>query len=132
MLHRINPRLCRAVTNTITQTRTTITVKRVHKPPLIGDVPLKTPQKQLDEAVRHTDDDKWMIYEVVEKSQHHHNVKLILLRNVDDYGRKGQVIEAEFSNAHKHLLLPFDVWGKPCVDGGMKHGQRRSLVFRSR
>ena len=29
--------------------------------------------------------------EVEEKSQPHHDVKLILLRNVDDYGVKGQV-----------------------------------------
>ena len=63
MLHRINPRLCRAVTNTINQKRTTIIVKRVHKPPLIGTDPFKTPQKVLDEAVTHTDDDKWMLYE---------------------------------------------------------------------
>merc|ERR1711915_145522 len=41
-----------------------------------------------------------------EKHQLHHTIKLILLRNVDDYRKKGQVIEAEFSNAHKHLLLP--------------------------
>jgi len=106
MLHRINPRLCRAVTNTINQKRTTIIVKRVHKPPLIGTDPFKTPQKVLDEAVTHTDDDKWMLYEVIEKHQLHHTIKLILLRNVDDYGKKGQVIDAEFSNAHKHLLLP--------------------------
>ena len=67
---------------------------------------MKTRQKELDEAVAHTDDDKWMLYEVVEKAQRHHDVKLILLRNVDDYGKKGQVVEAEFGNAHRHLLLP--------------------------
>ena len=29
-----------------------------------------------------------------------------MLRNVDDYGKKGQVIEVEFSLAYKDLLLP--------------------------
>ena len=67
---------------------------------------MRTPQKDIDAAVVHSDDDKWMLYEVEEKAQFHHNVKVILLRNVDDYGKKGQVIEAEFTNAHKHLLLP--------------------------
>ena len=92
MLHRLCPRLCRAVSNNLTQTRTTIIVKRVHKPPLVGNKPLETSQKTLDESVKHTDDDKWMLYEVVEKSQRHHTIKVILLRNVDDYGRRGQVI----------------------------------------
>ena len=30
--------------------------------------------------------------QVVEKAQRHHTVKVILLRNVDDYGRRGQVM----------------------------------------
>jgi len=47
-----------------------------------------------------------MLYEVVEKHQAHHKVKMILLRNVDDYGKKGQVVEVEWLSAHKHLLLP--------------------------
>ena len=47
-----------------------------------------------------------MLYEVVEKAQHHHKVKVILLRNVDDYGRRGQVIETDFLKAHNNLLLP--------------------------
>ena len=133
MLHRICPKLCRAATNNLTQTRTTIIVKRVHKPPLIGGLffqmpggclqssldsdlfymflftgnkPLETSQKTLDASVKHTDDDKWMLYEVVEKAQHHHTVKVILLRNVDDYGRRGQVIETDFLKAHNNLLLP--------------------------
>ena len=106
MLHRLCPRLCRAVSNNLTQTRTTIIVKRVHKPPLVGNKPLETSQKTLDESVKHTDDDKWMLYEVVEKSQRHHTIKVILLRNVDDYGRRGQVIEADFLKAHNNLLLP--------------------------
>ena len=31
------------------------------------------------------------LMQVVEKHQAHHKVKMILLRNVDDYGKKGQV-----------------------------------------
>ena len=38
MLHRVCPRLCRAVSNNLNQTRTTIIVKRVHKPPLMGEI----------------------------------------------------------------------------------------------
>jgi hypothetical protein len=52
---------------------------------------LETPQHLVDKSVVGSDDDKWLIYEVEEKAQHHHDVKLILLRNVDDYGVKGQV-----------------------------------------
>merc|ERR1712032_671598 len=43
---------------------------------------------------------------VEEKSQPHHDVKLILLRNVDDYGVKGQVVSVPFHLAHPKLLLP--------------------------
>ena len=71
-----------------------------------GNKPLETSQKTLDEGVRHTDDDKWMLYDVVEMHQAHHTVKVILLRNVDDYGKRGQVVEADFLKAHNHLLLP--------------------------
>ena len=56
-----------------------------------GRTPLETPQHLVDKSVVGSDDDKWLIYEVEEKSQPHHDVKLILLRNVDDYGVKGQV-----------------------------------------
>jgi len=94
------------VSSYVVQTRNTVIVKRVHKPPLIGTNPMTTPQKIIDKAVVHSDDDKWMLYEVVEKHQLHHSIKLILLRNVDDYGKKGQVIEVEFSLAYKDLLLP--------------------------
>ena len=55
-----------------------------------GRTPLETPQHLVDKSIIGADDDKWLIYEVEEKSQPHHNVKLILLRNVDDYGVKGQ------------------------------------------
>ena len=41
-------------------------------------------------------------------------MKVILLRNVDDFGKKGQIIESEFSSVHKHLLLPgFAVYHTP-------------------
>jgi len=106
MLHRLNTRLCVAGSQYLVQTRNTVIVKRVHKPPLIGNNPMETPQKIVDKAVVHSDDDKWMLYEVVEKHQLHHNIKLILLRNVDDFGKKGQVIDVEFSRAYRHLLLP--------------------------
>jgi len=106
MLPRLRSRLCGPVSSSIIQTRNTVIVKRVHKPPLIGDNPLKTPQKVIDKAVVHSDDDKWMLYEVSEKNQTHHNIKLILLRNVDDFGKKGQVINVEFRLAYVHLLLP--------------------------
>ena len=41
-----------------------------------------------------------------EKFQPHHKVKLILLRNVDDYGKKGQIVNVFFHDAYKHLMLP--------------------------
>lgn len=84
-------------------------VKRVYKPPLVkipGRTPLETPQHLVDKSIIGADDDKWLIYEVEEKSQPHHNVKLILLRNVDDYGVKGQVVIVPFHLAHPKLLLP--------------------------
>ena len=64
MLHRLNNRLCGAVSSYVAQTRNTVIVKRVHKPPLIGTNPMTTPQKIIDKAVVHSDDDKWMLYEV--------------------------------------------------------------------
>ena len=33
-------------------------------------------------------------------------MKLILLRNVDDYGKKGQIVNVFFHDAYKHLMLP--------------------------
>ena len=63
MLARLN-RLCGTVGPSLLQSRTTIMVTRVHKPPLIGTDPLNTPQKIIDKAVVHSDDDKWMLYEV--------------------------------------------------------------------
>jgi len=83
-----------------------VIVKRVHKPPLIGDSPLNTPQRIIDKQVIHSDDDKWMVYEIDEKYQPHHKIKLILLRNVDEYGNKGQIVNVFFHDAYKYLLLP--------------------------
>ena len=65
--------------------------KHTNKLLMSGRTPLETPQHLVDKSVVGSDDDKWLIYEVEEKSQPHHDVKLILLRNVDDYGVKGQV-----------------------------------------
>jgi len=87
----------------------TVIVKRVYKPPLktIPGVPaLETPQHIVDRAIVNADDDRWLVYEVEEKHQPHHSVKLILLRNVDDYGIKGQVVSVLFHEAHTKLLLP--------------------------
>ena len=84
---------------------------------------METPQHLVDKSVVGSDDDKWLIYEVEEKSQLHHDVKLILVRNVDDYGVKGQVglrrgigiqqhfrppqvVSVPFHLAHPKLLLP--------------------------
>ena len=33
-------------------------------------------------------------------------VKLILKRSVDDFGKKGQIVNVPFRKAHKYLLLP--------------------------
>jgi ribosomal protein L9 len=41
-------------------------------------------------------------------------VKVILLRNVDDFGIKGQIVKVAFSEAHKFILLPgFGVYHSP-------------------
>ena len=68
MLHRLGARLCVAGSGYLAQTRNTVIVKRVHKPPLIGNNPMETPQKIVDKAVVHSDDDKWMLYEVEKSS----------------------------------------------------------------
>eukprot|EP00092_Neocalanus_flemingeri_P035550 GFUD01038695.1.p1 GENE.GFUD01038695.1~~GFUD01038695.1.p1 ORF type:complete len:289 (-),score=64.81 GFUD01038695.1:37-903(-) len=109
MLRSVTPKFCKTVSSSFIQSRNTVIVKRVHKPPLIevpGETPLNTPQRIIDKQVAHTDDDKWMLYEVEEKFQPHHKVKLILLRNVDDYGKKGQIVNVYFHEAYKYLLLP--------------------------
>ena len=41
-------------------------------------------------------------------------VKIILLRNVDDYGVKGQIVNIAYTEAHKYILLPgFGVYHSP-------------------
>ena len=37
---------------------------------------METPQHLVDKSVVGSDDDKWLLYEVEEKSQLHHDVKL--------------------------------------------------------
>ena len=46
-----------------------------------------------------------MVYEVEESFQPHQMVKVILLRNVDDYGVKGQVVTFPDVAVHRDLLL---------------------------
>jgi len=109
MLRNLTPNFCKAVSRSFMPSRNTVIVKRVHKPPLIetpGNHPLDTPQRILDREVIHSDDDRWMLYEVEEKFQPHHKIKLILLRNVDDFGKKGQIVDVVFHDAYNKLLLP--------------------------
>lgn len=97
--------------------RNTVIVRRVNKPPLVtipSCDPLATPQHLVDKSVIHTEDDKYMIYEIEELSQQDHKVKVILLRNVDDYGVKGQIVTVPYTEAHKYILLPgFGVYHSP-------------------
>lgn len=105
----LSSKFCRNLALPTVQKRNTVIVKRVHKPPLAkvaGVSELETPQAVVDAQAVHSDDDKWMIYSVEEKYQPHHEVKVILLRNVDDYGRKGQIVNVLFHKANKDLLLP--------------------------
>jgi len=92
-----------------TFTRNTVIVKRVHKPPLVklrDRDSLEVPRHILDKSVVHTDDDKYMVYDIEEKSQKEHKVKVILLRNVDDFGVKGQIIEFPAVSVQRDLMLP--------------------------
>jgi len=109
MLRSLTPKFCKTVSSSFIQSRNTVIVKRVHKPPILeiaGQSPHEIPQNMIDKRVVDTDDDRWMLYEVEEKFQPHHKVKLILLRNVDDYGKKGQIVDVFFHDAYKHLMLP--------------------------
>lgn len=92
-----------------TFTRNTVIVKRVHKPPLVkihNRDPFEVPRHVIDKSVIHTDDDKYMLYDVEENFQKEHNVKVILLRNVDDYGVKGQIVEFPALAVQRDLVLP--------------------------
>eukprot|EP00088_Acartia_fossae_P034792 TRINITY_DN35754_c0_g1_i1.p1 TRINITY_DN35754_c0_g1~~TRINITY_DN35754_c0_g1_i1.p1 ORF type:complete len:294 (-),score=38.94 TRINITY_DN35754_c0_g1_i1:202-1083(-) len=89
--------------------RNTVIVKRVYKPPLVqthSKEPLEVPQHIIDKSVIHTDDDKYMVYEIEEKYQEQETTKVILLRNVDDYGVKGQIVNFPSLSVHRDLLLP--------------------------
>jgi len=92
-----------------TFTRNTVIVKRVHKPPLVklrDRDPFEVPRHIIDKSVVHTDDDKYMVYDIEEKSQKYHQVKVILLRNVDDFGVKGQIVEFPAVSVQRDLMLP--------------------------
>ena len=71
----------------------------------LGFSPHDTPRHVVDKSVVHTDDDKYMVYEIEEKEQPHQLVKVILLRNVDDYGVKGQIVTFPDLEVHRDLLL---------------------------
>jgi len=89
--------------------RNTVIVKRVHKPPLVkwnNGTGQPVPQSIIDKSVINTDDCKYMVYEAEELQQPEKLVKLILLRNVDDYGVTGQIIEEKSRIANRDLLLP--------------------------
>jgi len=88
----------------IVHKRTTVIVKRINKPPL--QTGSWVTQKHLDESVVDADDYKYTVYKVEETKQEEHEVKLILKRTVDDYGKKGQIVNVPYRKAHKHLLLP--------------------------
>lgn len=54
----------------------------------------------------HTDDDKYMVYRIEEFEQDDHLVKVILLRDVDDYGVKGQIVNFPSIDVNRDLILP--------------------------
>ena len=73
LINRLSPAVLK------TSTRNTVIVKRVHKPPLVslgGRDPRHTPQSVIDKSVVHTDDDKYMVYNVEELYQKDHTVKV--------------------------------------------------------
>jgi len=89
--------------------RTTVTVKRVYRPPVVTSTSNylpDVPQKQIDEAVLDPEEGKYMVYEVEEEKQEQHRVKVILLRNVDDFGVKGQIVSFPVLDVHKELIQP--------------------------
>jgi len=92
-----------------TSTRNTVIVKRVHKPPIVeipGWQPHEVPRHKIDKSVIHTEDDKYMVYDIEEKFPVEHTVKVILLRAVDDYGVKGQIVTFPALAVQRDLLLP--------------------------
>jgi hypothetical protein len=99
--------------NTVTKlsTRNTVIVSRVYKPPLVGvngkreELTGRVPQKLIDKSVIHTDDDKYMIYQIESTKTHDQPVKVILLKTIEDYGVKGQIISPPSTRANRDLLL---------------------------
>jgi len=95
--------------NTVTKlsTRNTVIVKRVYKPPLVEANPAtgRVTQKRIDESVVHTEDDKYMVYEVEQECNPPSTVKVILLKNDERYGIKGQIISPFSIDANRDLLL---------------------------
>ena len=72
MLNRLSPLVK-------TTSRNTVIVKRVYRPPLVTAVNrdvFETAQSVIDKSVVHTDDDKYMVYEIDEEQQTQQNVKV--------------------------------------------------------
>eukprot|EP00088_Acartia_fossae_P069582 TRINITY_DN9122_c0_g1_i10.p1 TRINITY_DN9122_c0_g1~~TRINITY_DN9122_c0_g1_i10.p1 ORF type:complete len:296 (-),score=43.28 TRINITY_DN9122_c0_g1_i10:66-953(-) len=90
--------------------RTTVIVTRVHKPPLVlnKDGEAKdVPQKKINESVSwDIEDGKYVVYQRDPEILPEQSVKVILLRNMDDYGVKGQIITVKSVIANRDLLLP--------------------------
>ncbi len=63
--------------------------------------------RRQDLLLRHLPEDLAMTYEVVEEEQAPHPVKVLLLKNTEDFGRRGQVVTVDDpQQARKDLLLP--------------------------
>jgi len=100
-------RLCTPLTRA--STRNTVIVKRVYQPPLVVAPhrgPLEIDQRVIDQAAVDADDDKYLVYELEEKAQQQETVKVILLRAVDDYGVRGQIVSFPSVAVYRDLILP--------------------------
>lgn len=85
------------------QTRTAIVVKRSRKPPLL---PPDATQAEIDKSII-TDDYRYMRYEVVEETDTEaQNIKVILLKSMEDFGLRGQILTMNAVKARQDLLLP--------------------------
>jgi len=90
--------------------RNAVIVSRVYKPPLVGikenSLRARVPQKLIDDSVIHTEDDKYMVYKVEENQDDKDtHVKLILLKTVEEFGIKGQIISPPSTRGNRDLLL---------------------------
>jgi len=103
------------------QTRTATVLRRVNTPPILTkgvDVSGRITQEDLDkDGVPHffdsgTDEvkpDPWYLrYEVIEEDADAEipPVKVILMKTMEDFGKKGQVVTLPAERVHKELLLP--------------------------